>query len=215
MNVHVVRQGDCFFSIAKLYGFSWVKLYEHPDNAELRQKRPNPFVLFPGDRVAIPNNETKNILGQTEKQHRFCISAKQPLIRLKLQDDLDYPLSGVYYKLTSGIQVVEGKTDSSGMVEVEIKPRTQDVKLEVWPGGRQSEASLTWPIKIGYLDPIEFVTGIQARLFNLGFECGPVDGTVGPLTKKAVQAFQHEFGLKEDGIPGPLTQAQLEQAHGC
>jgi N-acetylmuramoyl-L-alanine amidase len=70
-------------------------------------------------------------------------------------------------------------------------------------------------LQIGHLDPVEETTGIQGRLNNLGFDCGEVDGIIGPQTEAAVRAFQDEHSLEADGIPGPKTQAKLKEVHGC
>lgn len=53
------------------------------------------------------------------------------------------------------------------------------------------------------------VAGIQARLRELGFYTGRVDGLVGPKTQAAIVAFQRSVGLLPDGIVGPLTRAAL------
>jgi hypothetical protein len=56
----------------------------------------------------------------------------------------------------------------------------------------------------------EYLTGVQYRLNALGFGAGPVDGIMGPRTRKAVYAFQRAYPpLRIDGIPGPNTQARL------
>ena len=47
---HVVAQGEYFSLIAARFGFAWKTLYEHPANAELRKKRPDPNVICPGGR---------------------------------------------------------------------------------------------------------------------------------------------------------------------
>ena len=53
---------------------------------------------------------------------------------------------------------------------------------------------------------------IQDLLDFLGY--GPVDNdeTIGPITQEAVKTFQRCEGLADDGIPGPLTEAQLLNA---
>jgi LysM domain len=52
---YIVNIGDSLSSIARRHGIkSWRELYNHPDNAGLRSKRPNPNVIFPGDVVIIP-----------------------------------------------------------------------------------------------------------------------------------------------------------------
>ena len=51
----------------------------------------------------------------------------------------------------------------------------------------------------------------QALLEKLGYDLGPcgVDGDFGRMTEKAVQAFQKNRGLKDDGIVGPATRKEL------
>lgn len=55
MPVYTVRNGDTLSGIARKYGLpSWRVLYHHPSNKSFRQKRPNPNLIFPGDRINIP-----------------------------------------------------------------------------------------------------------------------------------------------------------------
>jgi hypothetical protein len=61
----------------------------------------------------------------------------------------------------------------------------------------------------------EYLTGVQFRLNALGFGAGPVDGIMGPRTRKAVLAFQRAYPpLTVDGMPGPRTQARLCEVCG-
>lgn len=46
---------------------------------------------------------------------------------------------------------------------------------------------------------------IQQALKNAGFYAGKVDGDLGPRTKKAIEDFQSQNGLKADGKVGPRT----------
>jgi peptidoglycan hydrolase-like protein with peptidoglycan-binding domain len=50
---------------------------------------------------------------------------------------------------------------------------------------------------------------IQRRLALAGHAPGPIDGRFGPMTRRAVVAFQTARGLQADGIVGPLTLAAL------
>jgi N-acetylmuramoyl-L-alanine amidase len=52
-------------------------------------------------------------------------------------------------------------------------------------------------------------------LNNLGFDCGDVDGVIGPKTETAIRGFQESEGLDVDGIAGPQTQAKLKSSDGC
>jgi hypothetical protein len=61
----------------------------------------------------------------------------------------------------------------------------------------------------------DWLTGVQYRLNALGFGAGPVDGIMGPRTRKAVLTFQRTYPpLTVDGIPGPKTQSRLSQICG-
>jgi hypothetical protein len=61
----------------------------------------------------------------------------------------------------------------------------------------------------------DWLTGVQFRLNALGFGAGPVDGIAGPLTRRAVRAFQKAYPpLRIDAIPGPKTQAKLVEICG-
>lgn len=53
------------------------------------------------------------------------------------------------------------------------------------------------------------VLEVQQALRRAGFDPGPLDGIAGPLTRRAIRAFQRRAGLKADGIAGPRTQARL------
>jgi uncharacterized protein (TIGR02594 family) len=50
---------------------------------------------------------------------------------------------------------------------------------------------------------------VQARLKQLGFDPGALDGVLGPRTRVAVIRFQTVRGLTPDGIVGPLTRSAL------
>lgn len=56
------------------------------------------------------------------------------------------------------------------------------------------------------------VEALQKRLHELGYFTGQIDGKYGPLTERAVRAFQSEHGLKDDGIAGPKTIAVLKDS---
>ena len=55
----------------------------------------------------------------------------------------------------------------------------------------------------------EEVKILQNALNEAGYDCGAVDGIFGKNTKKAVEAFQKDKGLKVDGICGKRTWTAL------
>lgn len=50
---------------------------------------------------------------------------------------------------------------------------------------------------------------IQEALKSAGYYDGKVDGSIGPKTKRAIESFQTDNGLKADGKVGPRTWAKL------
>jgi N-acetylmuramoyl-L-alanine amidase len=67
---HNVVQGDCVLSIAEQYGFFWETVWNHPSNAELKKKREDPAILYPGDVVFVPEKRLKDCLLYTSPSPR-------------------------------------------------------------------------------------------------------------------------------------------------
>ena len=53
------------------------------------------------------------------------------------------------------------------------------------------------------------IKAVQRKLIDNGYDPGPVDGKNGPLTQKALKAYQLDHGLSPDGIPGQKTLKSL------
>ena len=53
------------------------------------------------------------------------------------------------------------------------------------------------------------VMQIQCLLTYLGYSPGTIDGIEGRNTQGAIRAFQADYGLTVDGIPGAATQKML------
>lgn len=68
------------------------------------------------------------------------------------------------------------------------------------------------PLGPGATGPV--VEALQARLGELGYSVGAVDGRYGGATASAVMAFQKVEGLSVDGVPGAETLARLDGPQG-
>lgn len=213
---HIVSQGEHLSGIAANYGFtSYHEIWDHPNNADLKGKRKNPNVLFPGDRLFVPDRETGKYSRSTDKRHTFKVKQSPLKLRLVLQDQYEKPIDSANCLL-----VVEGDshkltTDSQGKLELVIPPTARSAYLVVQDPEETPHDGIAVSIKIGDLDPVEEISGQQARLRNLGYFWGEVDGNSSQDFLSAVEEFQCENQLTVDGICGPQTQAKLKQEHGC
>jgi Putative peptidoglycan binding domain/LysM domain len=208
---YTVVQGDCLSSIASRFGFSdWRVLYDHPSNAELRTKRPNPNLICPGDQLFVPEKERNVVRVATGQVHHFVVRRPATQLRLRLQGLDDTPMAGVGYTLRCGHLELKGTTTSEGIVEQNVPAEATLAELVF------DDHGVTKQLQIGALDPLDTVTGMQARLLNLGYDCGPIDGIVGPRTRAAVRSFQTANPpLVVDGIYGSRTRAVLLDKYGC
>ncbi len=55
------------------------------------------------------------------------------------------------------------------------------------------------------------VADLQSLLGRIGFDCGRVDGILGPLTAGALVDFQRNCGLVADGTSGPVTLKAIQR----
>lgn len=204
-----IKQGDCLSSIAQRYGLKWEKVWNHPKNSNLKEKRKNPNVLYPGDMLFIPEKEEKQESGATEQKHRFKVKGVPSKLILVLKDEEDKPRANVSYTLEIDGQLFSDKTDGSGKLEHSIPPNAKKGKLTIEGGPEE------YSLQLGNIDPITEITGIQARLNNLGFYLGPVDGKMNPDTTEAIKFFQTEHGLKVNGETDQATRDKLLKEHGC
>ncbi|MFO0556067.1 MAG: peptidoglycan-binding protein [Polyangiaceae bacterium] len=210
-STHVVRQGECLASIADRYGFAdWRRVYDHPSNTELRQARPDPHVLFPGDVVEIPDHETTWVSCATERTHEFVVRKPRVFFRLRLKYDTDEPIAGKSYRLELGDTVFEGKTAGDGLIEHPVPVHVERGLLELWlVGSPPDPPSMTLPVKLGHLDPVDTPSGVLARLANLGFYSGAPSDELDEDAESALAAFQEKHGIEVTGQPCDATRKKL------
>lgn len=74
--------------------------------------------------------------------------------------------------------------------------------------------SETYVIELRGLDPITEPSGVQARLANLGYGVGPIDGIIGPHTRDAIARFQtDQKDLTVTGKPDDPTVQRLQSVY--
>jgi hypothetical protein len=212
---YTVQQGDHLSKIAKDNGFTdYTVIWDHPNNSDLKKLRQNPNILLPGDEVFIPDMEQKQESGATDKKHTFTVDKKTLKLRLVLEDIYEKPIVGAQCALRVEDQISQLTTDGNGKLEQEIPLDATDAYLVI-RGDQTPFANDTIYIKIGHLDPLDEISGQVARLNNLGYSAGALDGSDTEAFNSAVEEFQCDNNLAVDGICGPNTQSKLKQVHGC
>jgi N-acetylmuramoyl-L-alanine amidase len=215
---HTVRSGEWISKIAAQNGISdWRTVWNAPENTDLRDARPDPNLIHPGDVVYVPPVRRKHQAGDADARHKFKLKKNLKRLKIKLEDATGRPRAGIPCVLLIDNQEHHGvrETDGEGIIDALISDNAQGGFLLVGDDRRER-----YEIRLGHLDPIDTVRGYQQRLNNLGHYKGSIDGIEGPLTRAAVRAFQerenllgYKPALGVDGIMGPKTREALLKRH--
>ncbi len=199
-----VGQGETTSSLAKKNGFFWKTIWEHGENSDLRSKRKDPNVLYSSDDIFIPERELKKVSKGTEQEHVFKRKGEPTKIKMQLLE-LGKPRANEDYVLEVAGKLVNGKTDGDGKLEHFIPGDAKSGKL-IFKAGKEVHG-----LRLGSLDPLDVVDGVQQRLDNLGFKVGGEKGKLGTKTKAALKKFQAEYELDQSGDADDATKAKLEE----
>lgn len=161
MEPYVIRQGDYLLSLAYQFGFDADAVWNDPKNADLRQLRSNPNILYPTDLLYIPDPTpapmTTLTVGTTNS---FVASAPTVTITLTFSDT---SLASQAYTVRELEQLTGLTSDATGTVTFTI-PVTLATATIVF-----TASGATYVVKIGNLDPIDTLSGVFQRLQHLGF----------------------------------------------
>ncbi|MEA2563913.1 MAG: hypothetical protein QOH06_5417 [Acidobacteriota bacterium] len=197
MPFHDVKPGETLLGLAAANGLeSWKDIFDRPENAELKKTRPDPGILKAGDRIFVPNRVMRQEASLVDAKHSFKVSRPRAWLRLAVKDAAGEALAGMKYELAVAGTTASGKLSADGVIEQAVRVDTTEGKLTVW---MDETLTQVWDLKIGHMDPAGEVSGIQARLNNLGFDCGEPDGVLDDDTQSAVRAFQGLTGLDATG----------------
>jgi Putative peptidoglycan binding domain len=210
MSEHVVRQGESILSLSRRYGVPSDSVFNHPDNAELRDRNRDLGILHPGDRITIPDLEIKEVTGATDQRHQFRCTNRNTWLRVQFFTK-DEPRANEPYVVRIGTQEIRGELNAEGWLEVRVPADTQEAVLLLGDESNPEQIDL----RVGNLDPVDEVTGLQQRLNNLGFFCGEESGEQNPDMQEALRMFQAKHGLEQTGELDDATRDRLRQIHGC
>jgi N-acetylmuramoyl-L-alanine amidase len=217
--IYTVKPGDWISKIASTYGFAdWRRVWNAPENEDLRKLRPDPNVIHPGDRVFVPVIEPQEFDRGTDNNHRFILKSHRKRLKIKFETVTGVARANVpcRVEIDRKLRPEITQTNPDGMIDIEISDRAETGSVVLGEGLNEY-----YVLKLGHLDPIETIRGYQERLQNLGHYAGQIDGFMGPRTNAAIRLFQSRENLlgyrpplKVDGIMGPKTMRALRRRHG-
>ena len=207
---HTVAQGEWIQKIAwDNHFYNWESIWNHAQNADLKQKRQDPNLLLPGDLLFIPDLTPKQVSAPTDKLHSFVKKKPKMTMKVTFRDEDEHPLANKPWKLTLEDKEYTGNTDGDGAMSQEVPVPESSVDGQVACAGYQ------YPIHVGHLDPIDAISGVKRRLANLGLDCGSTDDSSTPEFQDALKEFQQSAGLQPTGEVDQSTRDKLKEKHKC
>jgi hypothetical protein len=213
MRLYIVRQGDYLERIAHALRFDADTVWNHPRNEDLRATR-DPNVLAPGDALVVPDEPPAPAAFRVGEVN--CFVAETPRVEVRLQlRAAGAPLAGARFVVRGTGETVHGATGPDGMVVVDV-PTTVSFFSLVLPDLR-----LEYPVRVGYLDPVDTESGARARLTNLGYYVDPTlnglqldEGYEDDFLRFALESFQRAHDIPPSGIIDAATRETLLALHG-
>jgi hypothetical protein len=211
----VIRQGDYLTKLAYRHGFDAARVWAHPANAALREKRPSPDELLPGDILHVPDGATDAGL-PVARGGTLRASARAPEVEIKLvlRGRDGAPIAGAPFRV-EGLgdpEPLRGSTEPSGLARFRVPVTVETCRL-VLDSGR------AYRVRVGHMDPAGEPSGALKRLAHLGyaraFVPDDLDTDLGlSAFTTALRAFQRAAGLPETGALDAPTVAALVHHHG-
>ncbi len=198
---HAVQRGDCISSIADQYGLTWQTVWNRPENSELRQRRKDPNVLYPGDIVFYPDLDPRIESCATDQRHKFATKDTPAKVKILLLD-ADKPRGGVHYELVIDGVSQSGSADGAGYVRASIPPHAQAGRLIVGEGSTKD----VFEFVFGTVDPVDTDEGLRGRLTDLGYGTDNI--------AEALKAFQEQQKLPVTGEADAATRDKLKEKFG-
>jgi N-acetylmuramoyl-L-alanine amidase len=207
---HTVEPGDSTTKLAFESGLFPDSVWNHAENSQLKSQRKDLNVLHPGDVLFLPEKVLKEESCATEQHHKFKRKGVPEKLNVQFLDLYGKPLANKPYKLDLDGTQSRGSLDGDGRLSIYIPPNARQGRIEVGPNG----ALATMDLNLGHLDPVSELSGVQARLKNLGFYNGPLDGAASEQTDAAVLAFRNANGLEAKAEINDELRNKLKQVHG-
>jgi len=132
MSDYTIGSGDCFARVAALNNYyNYRTLYDHPDNAAIKTKRPNPNQLAEGDVVKIPEKRQKTAALTLDGKNSFVVDRRKTKLRLVVTDSAKHPLVPTACDLRVGNSSNSNAPGGQGLIELEVDPTKRSGELKL------------------------------------------------------------------------------------
>jgi hypothetical protein len=211
---YIVRQGDHLTRLAYIHGFDAGEVWNHERNTELREIGRTPDLLAPGDILYLPVKPKDGLAFSAGSSNRYRAQVPNVKVTLTFKDaervlaNEPYEVHGLGTDGSDG-KTEERKTDADGRIELELPVTTREVTI-VFP-----TQNVAYEVRVGDMDPVAELSGIQKRLQNLGYLPRERESaSEGAYVQGAIAEFQKQHGLSPTGTIDNDTSNLLRDEHG-
>jgi hypothetical protein len=205
MTPYVVKQGDYLTQLAHDLGFDKDAVWNDEKNAELKAKRPNPDILYPGDILYVPDKppEPSPMAQGTSNGY----SADVPTVKVTLVLGGEQPLANQPCEVDGLPSTSSGSTDGNGEIAFDVPVNVREFTITF------TQVEYAYRVLVANIDPATEESGIRTRLWNLGFYRRAADPEDADAFSAAVSAFQQQHNLPVTGAVDDATREAIASEH--
>ncbi len=206
MQPYVIRQGDYITKLAYKFGFDADKVWNDPQNAQLRQDgklSQDPNILNPTDMLYIPDQNTPPVTHSLTTGTTNSFVSDVPTVNVNLKF-VEAQFASQAFTVVELPALVDLTTGADGTVTFAV-PTTQETFTVVF-----TSDGTTFTCCLGYVDPIGTVSGVAQRLQNLGYLDPNVDFGVEDVD--AIREALQEFRASQSAADSPSPPASGDES---
>src|SRR5262249_32368030 len=162
-----------------------------PSNAELKAKRPNPDLLYPGDIINIPDKEEQPSPMAQGTANGYAADIPKVKITLVFVND-GQPMASEPFTV-EGLDPTDGTTDGSGSADFDVPVIVKEFTVKF------TKQPYAYKVMVANIDPVTEDSGVLQRLVNLGYFRRASDREDAEAFAGAVAAYQREKGMTVTG----------------
>lgn len=210
--VHEVVQGECTLMLADRFGHLPETVWEYAANDALHGKGKSMPILLPGDTLVIPPRRIAAVDVTVKHRYRIVRKRARTNFSVRFLGPLGLPYKGCQYLIgfyagpDTALGHRLGKTDDEGFLREFILPKVTSIEVDL----KTDVGDQVYQFDVGALDPVKEMSGVVARLNNLGFPCTAGDPDA---IACAVATFQWCQQIDITGELDDDTRTRIAAAH--